>query len=122
MSSKFLFRLRPGTHDLNEVLGTHNTRNSSNAFFGSVSCESVEHVLWECSEYSSIRKEFIRNLEGFLQNNFHLKSSLIRLKTFLIRVFGNVMVILIIIGFQILRLFVWHMEFVQGETLSIKFI
>ena len=27
------------------------------------------------SEYSSIRKEFIRNLNGILQNNFHLKSS-----------------------------------------------
>ena len=38
-------------------------------------CESVEHVLRECSEYSSICKEFIRNLDGFLQNDFHLKSS-----------------------------------------------
>ena len=28
-----------------------------------------------CSEYSSIRKEFIKNLDGFLQNDFHLKSS-----------------------------------------------
>ena len=37
--------------------------------------ESVEHVLWECSEYSSIRKIFIRNLDGILQNDFHLKSS-----------------------------------------------
>ena len=49
-------------------------------------------------------KEFIRNLNGTLQNDFHLKSSLIRLNTFLLRVFGNVMVILIIC-FQILRLF-----------------
>ena len=38
-------------------------------------CESVEHVLWECSEYSSIHKEFIRDLDGILQNNFHLKLS-----------------------------------------------
>ena len=40
-------------------------------------CESVEHVLWECSEYtrSSIRKEFISNLDGILQNNIHQKSS-----------------------------------------------
>ena len=38
-------------------------------------CESVEHVLWECSKYSGIRKEFIRNLDGILQNYFHLKSS-----------------------------------------------
>ena len=38
-------------------------------------CESVEHVLWECSEYSSIFKEFISNLDGILQNDFHLKLS-----------------------------------------------
>ena len=41
----------------------------------SVECESVGHVFGECSEYSSIFKEFIRNLDGILQNNFHLKSS-----------------------------------------------
>ena len=59
----------------------------------------------ECSEYSSIRKEFIKNLDGFLQNDFHLKLSFDKtINTFLIRVFGNVMVILMI-GFQILRLF-----------------
>ena len=53
----------------------------------------------------SIRKEFIRNLDGFYRTTFHLKSyHLIRLNTFLIRVFGNVMVILMI-GLQILRLF-----------------
>ena len=36
--------------------------------------EFVE-VLWECSEYSSIRKEFISNFDGILQDDFHLKSS-----------------------------------------------
>ena len=41
----------------------------------SVSAKSVEHVLWECSEYSSIFKEFISNLDGILQNDFHLKLS-----------------------------------------------
>ena len=107
MGSKLLFRFRSGTHGLNEELGRHSSRNSSKAgVFCECECESVEHVLWECSEYSSIRKEFIGNLDGFLQNHFHLKSSLIliRLNIFLIRVFGNVMVTLII-GFQILRLF-----------------
>ena len=64
-----------GTHGLNEELGRHNTKNSSKFcfFFVSVS-ESVEHVLWECSEYSSIHKKF-KNLVGFLQNDFRLKSS-----------------------------------------------
>ena len=105
MGSKLLFRFRSGTHGLNEELGRHSSRNSSKAcFFCECECESVEHVLWECSEYSSIRKEFIKNLDGFLQNDFHLSHHLIRLNTFLIRVFGNIMVILII-GFQILRLF-----------------
>ena len=62
---------------------------------------SVKHALWECSEYSSIHKEFINNFDGILQNDFH---HLTRLITYLTKVFGNVMVILII-GFQILRLF-----------------
>ena len=75
MGSKLLFRFRSGTHGLNEELGRHSSRNSSKAcVFCECECESVEHVLWECSEYSSIRKEFIKNLDGFLQNDFHLKS------------------------------------------------
>ena len=58
--SKRLFRFRSGTHGLNEELGRHSSRNSSKAcFFCECECESVEHVLSECSEYSSIRKEFI---------------------------------------------------------------
>ena len=59
MGSKLLFRFRSGTHGLNEELGRHSSRNSSKAcVFCECECESVEHVLWECSEYSSIRKEF----------------------------------------------------------------
>ena len=66
----------------------------------------------------AIRKEFIKNLDGFLQNDFHLKS-LTRLNTFLIRVcnghfdhwFSNTK-----------AFFVWHMEFAQRETLSSRFI
>ena len=68
---------------------------------------------------------FVRNLlkilMGFYRMTFIWSHHLIRLNTFLIRVFGNIMVILII-GFQILRLFVWHMEFAQGGTLSFRFI
>ena len=79
MGSKLLFGFRSETHGLNEELGRHNTMNSSKAcFFCECKCETVEHVLWECSvsEYRSIRREFIKNLDGFLQNdNFHLKSS-----------------------------------------------
>ena len=69
MGSKLLFRFRSETHGLNEELGRHSTRNIVKC-----ECKSVEHVLWECSEYSGIHEEFIRNLNGILQNDFHLKS------------------------------------------------
>ena len=85
-------------------------------------CESVEHVSWECSEYSSIRKEFIGNIDGFLQNDFHLKSSFDKTKYIFDQSiwecnghfddwFSNTK-----------AFFVWHMEFAQGETLSFRFI
>ena len=71
MGSMVLFRFRSGTHGLNEELGRHSSRNSSKAcVFCECECESVEHVLWECSEYSSIRKQFIKNLDVFLQKTF----------------------------------------------------
>ena len=75
MGSKLLFRFRSGTHGLNEELGRHNTRNNSKAcfFFCEYEYESLEHILWECLEYSSIHKEFIRNLDGFLQNELSSK-------------------------------------------------
>ena len=75
MCSKLLFRFRSRTHGLNEELGRHSTRNSNKAcVFCECECESVEHVLWECSEYSSC-KEFICSFDRILQNYFHLKSS-----------------------------------------------
>ena len=76
MGSKLLFRFRSGTHmhGLNEEVGRHmhSSRNSGKAcFFVSVSLV-VEHVLWECSEYSSIRKELIllKILMGFYRATF----------------------------------------------------
>ena len=119
MGSKLLFRFRSGTHGLNEELGRHNTRNNSKACFFVSECESVEHVLWECSEHSSICKEYIRNLDGFLQNDFHLKSSFDKTKYIFYQGIwecnGH-----LIIGNE--GFFVWHMEFLQGKTLSFKFI
>ena len=38
-------------------------------------CEFIEHVLLEFSKYTGIYEEIIINFNGFLQNNFHLKSS-----------------------------------------------
>ena len=71
MGSKLLFRFRSGTQ-----LGRHSTRkNSSKAcVFCECECEPVEHVLWECSKYSSICKEFISKFDGTVHNNFYLKS------------------------------------------------
>ena len=57
-------------------------------FFCECECESIEHVLWECSEYSSIRKECIRNLHGILKNNFYLKSSFDKTKYIFDQYFG----------------------------------
>ena len=60
-------------------------------------CVSVEHVSWECSEFGSIHKEFISNFDRTLQNGFHLRSSFDKTKyIFDKKVFGNVLVILII--------------------------
>ena len=55
----------------------------------------VEHVLCECSEYSSSHKEFISNFDGILQNDFHVKSSFDKTKYIFDQNMqvGNVMVI-----------------------------
>ena len=71
MGSKLLFRFRSGAHGLDEELGWHST--SKACVF--CECESVEHILWKCSEYSSICEEFISNFDRILQNDFLVKSS-----------------------------------------------
>ena len=59
---KLLLRFKSGTHGFNKELGRHSTRNNSKICVF-CECESVEHVLWECSEY----RELIRNFDGILQ-------------------------------------------------------
>ena len=70
---------------------------------------------------SSIRKEFIKNLDEFLQNDFHLKSSFDKTKynfdQSIWECNGH-----LIIGFQNTKAFLGHMEFTRGETLSFRFI
>ena len=68
MSSKLLFRFRSGTHGLNEELGRHSTRKSR--VFCDCGSESVEHVLWECSEYSSFVRNLLAILRGFYKRTF----------------------------------------------------
>ena len=44
-------------------------------FFCNCDCESVEHVLWECSAYNSNRSVFINSLSRILCSDFHLMSA-----------------------------------------------
>ena len=105
MGSKLLFRFKSGTHGLNEELGRHITRNINQAcVFCNCDCESVEHVLWECPAYSNNRSVFINSLSKILCSDFHLMSAFEKTRLSSIRVFGNVIVTLII-GSQILKVF-----------------
>ena len=114
MGFKLLFRFRSGTHGPNKELGRHSTRNNSKACIV-CECESAEHVLWEYSEYKI-------NLDGILQNWFHLKSSFYNTKFIFTRVFGNAKVILII-SFQKLRHFCEAYEiFAKKALLLFRFI
>ena len=52
--TRLLFKSRSGMHGLNEELGRHRGREGKCTLCGA-ECESVVHVLWECSAYSSSR-------------------------------------------------------------------
>ena len=47
--SRLKFIFRSGTHGLNEELGRHSGREGMKEFLLCDECESVSHVLWECS-------------------------------------------------------------------------
>ena len=68
--TRLLFKFRPGTRGLNEELGRHRGREGKSecVLCGAV-CESVVHVLWECSAYSNIRGTFVK-LRGLLGNGY----------------------------------------------------
>ena len=60
-----LFKFRSGTHGLNKELGKHRGREGkSECALCGAECESVVHVLWECSAYSNIRGMFVDKLLG----------------------------------------------------------
>ena len=69
--SRLLFKFRSGTHGLNEELGRHRGRdgNKECVLCGN-ECESVSHVLWECSAYSNSRADFLLKLQEKLGNGF----------------------------------------------------
>ena len=63
------FKFWSGTHGLNEELGRHRGRegNKECVLCGN-ECESVSHVLWECSAYSNSRADFLLKLQGMGSN------------------------------------------------------
>ena len=64
-----LFKFRSGTHGLNEELGRHRGREGKKeCVLCGNECESVSHVLWECSAYSNSRADFLLKLQEKLGN------------------------------------------------------
>ena len=68
---RLLFKLRSGTHGLNEELGRHRGREGrKECSLCGDECESVSHVLWECPAYSSVRASFMEKLQESLEDGF----------------------------------------------------
>ena len=62
--SRLLFKFRSGRHGLNEELGRPRGREGkSECTLCGAECESVVHVLWECTAYSSSRASFTEKLQ-----------------------------------------------------------
>ena len=58
---------KSGTHGLNEELGRNRGREGKlECTLCAAECESIVHVLWECSAYSSSRASFLLKLEELL--------------------------------------------------------
>ena len=69
--TRLLFKFRSGTHGLNEELGRHRGREGkSECVLCGAECESVVHVLWECSAYNNIRVIFMEKLWELLGNRY----------------------------------------------------
>ena len=71
-----LFKLRSGTHGLNEELGRHRGREGKYMCnLCGDDCESVGHFLWNCPIYSERCALFLEHLKNNLGNEFeHFKS------------------------------------------------
>ena len=62
--SRLMFKFRSGTHGLNEEQDRHRGREGmKECLLCDDECESVSHVLWECS---SLRSNFLVTLQGKL--------------------------------------------------------
>ena len=62
-----LFKFRSRTHGMNEELGRHRDRGGRVEYMlCGAECESVVHMLWECSCYSTCRHNFREALKQLL--------------------------------------------------------
>ena len=62
-----LFKYTSGTHGLNEELGRHSDRDGRvECMLCGAECESVVHLLWECSSYTACRDNFQEALKQLL--------------------------------------------------------
>ena len=69
--TRLLFKFRSGMHGLNEELGRQRGREGKlECTLRGAECESVVHVLWECSAYSSSRANFLLKLEELLGDRY----------------------------------------------------
>ena len=69
--TRLIFKFRSGTYGLNEELGRHRGREGkSECTSCGAECESMVHVLWECSAYSSSRGSFMLKLEELLGDRY----------------------------------------------------
>ena len=69
--TRLMFKFRSGTHGLNEELGRHRGKEGkSQCTLCGCECESVTHVLWECSVYSNIRSNFMAKLNAILGDKY----------------------------------------------------
>ena len=61
--TRLLFKFRSGMLGLNEELGRRRCREGKlECTLCGAECESVVHVLWECTAYSSSRASFTEKL------------------------------------------------------------
>ena len=69
--TRLLFKFRSGTHGLNEELGRHRDREGKlECTLCGAECESVVHVLWQCTAYSCSRASFTEKLQELLGDSY----------------------------------------------------
>ena len=69
--SRLMFKFRSGTHGLNEELDRHRGREGRKECpLCDDECESVSHVLWDCSVYNTLRNYFMCKLQELLGDRF----------------------------------------------------